>query len=151
MIHEIFGLTDWIRSVTDQLAEAGYVAIAPNLLSGVAPGGGGTAEPGSPEALRKAMAGLPRNQIVADLRAVIRHVSRLPACNGRVAVAGFCWGGSQAFQLATCAAEPRAYFVFYGAGPDREEDLARIPAPLYGFYAGNDVRVDAPSGPPPMP
>ncbi|MGA4578443.1 dienelactone hydrolase family protein [Limisphaera sp. VF-2] len=146
VIHEIFGLSDWIRSVTDQLAEAGYVATAPDLLSGAAPGGGGTSELGSPEAVRKAIAGLPQDQIVADLRAVIRYVSRLPACNGRVAVAGFCWGGSQAFRLATLAQEPRAYFVFYGAGPDREEDLARIQAPVYGFYAGNDARVNATLG-----
>src|SRR6266704_3051769 len=46
VIHEIFGLTDWVRGVTDQLAEAGYIAIAPDLLSGAAPGGGGTAELG---------------------------------------------------------------------------------------------------------
>ena len=58
VIHEIFGLSDWVRSVTDQLAEAGYIAIAPDLLSGSAPGGGGTAELGGQDAVRKARAGL---------------------------------------------------------------------------------------------
>lgn len=143
LIHEIFGLTDWVRSVADQLAEAGYIAIAPDLLSGSAPGGGGTAELGGGDAVRKAIAALPPDQITADLRAVVDHVAKLPACNGKVAVAGFCWGGSQAFRFATSAREPKAFFVFYGSGPEAEADLARIQAPVYGFYGGNDARVNA--------
>src|SRR5437867_12221280 len=80
VIHEIFGLTDWVRSVTDQLAEAGYIAIAPDLLSGMAPGGGGTSELGSGDAVRKAISSLPPDQITADLNAVVDYVSKLPAC-----------------------------------------------------------------------
>lgn len=143
LIHEIFGLTDWVRGVADQLAEAGYIAIAPDLLSGAAPGGGGTAELGGGDAVRKAIADLPPDQITADLRAVVDHVAKLPACNGKVAVAGFCWGGSQAFRFATNAREPKAIFVFYGSGPEAEAELARIQAPVYGFYGGNDARVNA--------
>src|SRR5467141_2677502 len=93
VIHEIFGLSDWVRGVTDQLAEAGYIAIAPDLLSGTAPGGGGTAELGSGDAVRKAISSLPADQITKDLNAVMDYVTKLPACNGKVAVAGFCWGG----------------------------------------------------------
>src|SRR5256885_6813901 len=85
VIHEIFGLTDWVRGVTDQLAEAGYIAIAPDLLSGAAPGGGGTAELGSGDAVRKAISSLPPDQTTADLSAVAGYVSKLPACNGKVA------------------------------------------------------------------
>src|SRR3954452_5026981 len=81
IIHEIFGLTDWVRGVTDQLAEAGYIAIAPDLLSGTAPGGGGTAELGGGDAVRKAISSLPPDQITADLNAVTEHVVNLPACN----------------------------------------------------------------------
>jgi carboxymethylenebutenolidase len=143
LIHEIFGLTDWVRSVADQLAEAGYIAIAPDLLSGAAPGGGGTAELGGGDAVRKAIAALPADQITADLRAVMEYVAGLPACNGKVAVAGFCWGGSQTFRFATHAREPRAFFVFYGSGPESETELARVQAPVYGFYGGNDARVNA--------
>ncbi len=143
VIHEIFGLSDWARGVTDQLAEAGYIAIAPDLLSGTAPGGGGTAELGSGDAVRKAISSLPPDQIAKDLNAVMDYVSKLPACNGKVAVAGFCWGGGQAFRFATNNKNIKAAFVFYGTGPDREEDIARITAPVYGFYAGNDARVDA--------
>src|SRR5574341_209591 len=82
VIHEIFGLTDWVRSVADQLAEAGYIAIAPDLLSGKAPGGGGTAELGSGDAVRKAISSLPPDQITADLNAAMAYVAKLPASNG---------------------------------------------------------------------
>src|ERR1041385_6176466 len=81
VIHEIFGLTDWVRGITDQLAEAGYIAIAPDLLSGTATGCGGTAEFGSGDAVRKMIRTLPPQQITEDLNAVTKYVSELPACN----------------------------------------------------------------------
>src|SRR5499427_833196 len=143
VIHEIFGLSDWVRGVTDQLAEAGYIAIAPDLLSGAAPGGGGTAELGGGDAVRKAISSLPPDQITADLNAVADYVGKLPACNGTIVVGGFCWGGAQTFRYATNNKNLKAAFVFYGTGPDKEEDVARINCPVYGFYAGNDARVDA--------
>jgi carboxymethylenebutenolidase len=143
VIHEIFGLTDWVRGVADQLAEAGYIAITPDLLSGAAKDGGGTAELGGGDAVRKAISSLPPDQITADLNAVAGYVSKLPACNGRVVVAGFCWGGSQTFRYATNNKEIKAAFAFYGTGPDKEEDIGRIQCPVYGFYGGNDARVNA--------
>jgi carboxymethylenebutenolidase len=143
VIHEIFGLTDWVRGVADQLAEAGYIAIAPDLLSGAAPGGGGTSDLGSGDAVRKAISSLPPEQITADLNAVADYVTRLPACNGKLAVAGFCWGGSQTFRFATNNKDVKAAFVFYGTGPEQDNDMVRIQAPVYGFYGGNDARVDA--------
>jgi carboxymethylenebutenolidase len=143
LIHEIFGLTDWVREVADRLAEAGYIAIAPDLLSGTAPGGGGTAELGSGDSVRKAIASLPPEQITADLNAVANYVAQLPASNGKQAVAGFCWGGSQTFRFATNDKRLQAAFVFYGTAPDAQLDLVRIPCPVYGFYAGNDARVTA--------
>jgi carboxymethylenebutenolidase len=143
IIHEIFGHTDWVREVADRLAEAGYIAIAPDLLSGAAPGGGGTAELGGGDAVRKAISSLPPEQITADLNAVADYVTKLPACNGKLAVAGFCWGGSQTFRFATNDKRLKAAFVFYGTAPETEQALARIPCPVYGFYAGNDARVTA--------
>lgn len=143
VIHEIFGLTDWVRGVTDQLAEAGYIAIAPDLLSGSAPGGGGTAELGSGDAVRKAISSLPADQITADLKAVTDYVAKLPSCNGKVAVGGFCWGGTQTFRFATNNKDIKAGFAFYGSGPEQESDLSRIACPVYGFYGGNDNRVNA--------
>lgn len=143
VIHEIFGLTDWVRGVADQLAEAGYIAIAPDLLSGMAPGGGGTPEIGSGDAVRKAIQGLPPEQVTADLKAVADHVAKLPAANGKVAVGGFCWGGTQAFRFATNDQDIKAAFVFYGSGPESEDDIKRITSPVYGFYGENDARVNA--------
>jgi carboxymethylenebutenolidase len=143
LIHEIFGLTDWVRDVADRLAEAGYIAIAPDLLTGTAPGGGGTAELGSGDTVRKAIASLPSEQITADLNATANYVAQLPAANGKLAVAGFCWGGSQTFRFATNDKRLKAAFVFYGTAPETEPDLARIACPVYGFYAGNDARVTA--------
>lgn len=143
LIHEIFGLSDWVRSVADQLAEAGYIALAPDFLSGMAPGGGGTAEFPERDAVTKAVSSLPPDQVTSDLNAAISYVSKLPACNGKVVVAGFCWGGSQAFRAATNNQSIKASFVFYGTGPDNEEDIARIQCPVYGFYGGNDARVNA--------
>src|SRR5438445_7445713 len=143
VIHEIFGLSDWVRGVTDQLAESGYIAIAPDLLSGIAPGGGGTVELGSGDAIRKAISSLPADQVTADLNAVVDYVASLPACNGKVAVGGFCWGGGQTFRLATNNKNIKAAFAFYGTGPEKAEDIARINCPVYGFYGGNDNRVNA--------
>lgn len=141
VIHEIFGLTDWVRGVADQLAEAGYIAIVPDLLSEMGPGRGGTAELGSGDAVRKAISSLSPPQITGDLNAVKHYVSTLPAANGKVAVGGFCWGGSEAFRYGTNSKDIKAAFVFYGAGPSRAEDLERINCPVYGFYGGNDARV----------
>jgi carboxymethylenebutenolidase len=143
VVHEIFGLTDWVRGVTDQLAEAGYIAIAPDLLSGAAPGGGGTAELGGSDAATKAIRSLPPAQVTADLNAAADYVKKLPACNGKLVVGGFCWGGAQTFRFATNNKELKAAFVFYGTGPEDAADVARIPCPVYGFYGENDNRVDS--------
>jgi carboxymethylenebutenolidase len=143
VIHEIFGLTDWVRGVADQLAEAGYIAITPDLLSGMGPNGGGTSELGGADGVRKAISSLPADQVTADLNAAVAHVAKLPACNGKVVVAGFCWGGGQAFRFATNNRDVKAAFVFYGTGPEQEEAIARIHCPVYGFYGGNDARVNA--------
>jgi carboxymethylenebutenolidase len=143
VIHEIFGLSDWARSVTDELAEAGYIAIAPDLLSGSAPGGGGTAEMGGRDSVTRAVSSLPADRVTGDLQAVTDYVAKLPSCNGKVAVAGFCWGGGQAFRFATNRKDIKAAFSFYGPMPDKEADLERINCPVYGFYGGNDNRINA--------
>jgi carboxymethylenebutenolidase len=151
VIHEIFGMSDWVQALTDELAEAGYIAIAPDLLSGMAPNGGGTEELAASNGVGAAIAKLPPDQITADLNAVADYVSKLPAANGKVAVGGFCWGGSQSFRFATNRPGLKAAFVFYGSAPttpppDSKTDktaLEKIKAPVYGFYAGNDARIGA--------
>ena len=153
--HEIFGMSDWVQQITDELAEAGYIAIAPDLLSGMGPNGGGTevlAATGN-NAVGQAIRGLPPDQIAGDLNAVADYVSKLPAANGKVAVGGFCWGGSTTFFFATRRPSLKAAFVFYGSAPSNnaqgqpytvdKDAVGKIGAPVYGFYAENDMRIDA--------
>jgi carboxymethylenebutenolidase len=132
-----------VKLTADELAEAGYIAIAPDLLSGMGAGGGGTEKFASGDAVRQAIVTLPPDQVTADLNAAADYVAKLPACNGKVAVCGFCWGGGQAFRYATNNPNIKASFVFYGTGPDNSADIERIKVPVHGFYGGNDARVNA--------
>jgi carboxymethylenebutenolidase len=143
VIHEIFGLADWPKLLADELAEAGYIAIAPDLLSGMGSGGGGTETFQGRDAVTRAVVGLPSEQVTTDLNAAAQYVAKLPACNGKVAVCGFCWGGGQAFTYATNNPEIKAAFVFYGPGPTDPAAVQRIKAPVYGFYGANDNRINA--------
>jgi carboxymethylenebutenolidase len=141
IIHEIFGLSDWAQALADEVAAAGYIAVAPDLLSGMAANGGRTKDFNVDSAI-EAIGKLPPDQITADLNAAADYGLKLPASSGKLFVAGFCWGGSQTFRFATNRADLSAAFVFYGSSPAKE-DMARIKAPVYGFYAGNDSRIDA--------
>jgi carboxymethylenebutenolidase len=140
VIHEIFGLTDWARGVADDLAARGYVAIAPDLLSGFGPKGGRSSDFPTVEATREAVSKLDPAVVTADLNAVADHVKKLPAADGTFSVAGFCWGGTQSFRFAGERKDLRAAYVFYGSGP---QDVSGISAPVYGFYAENDARIGA--------
>ena len=141
LIHEIYGLTDWACEMADELAAEGYIVIAPDLLSGSATNGGGTEELiKSGGNVGRAIMALPPAQIAADLSAAVNYVTNIPAANGKVVVAGFCWGGGQSFQFAANNKDVKAAFVFYGT-PPATADMAKIACPVYGFYAGNDARV----------
>lgn len=141
MIHEIFGHTDWVQEMADELAGNGYIVVAPDLLSGMGASGQGSKSFDQSGAI-KAVSQLPPDQITADLNAVADYSQRLPASNGKLFVIGFCWGGGQSFRFATNRPDLAAAFVFYGPPPDKDA-MARIKAPVYGFYAGNDARIDA--------
>lgn len=143
VIHENRGLTDWVRGVADQLAEAGYIALAPDLLSGTGPQGGRTSDFPSSDAAREGIYKLTPAQVMSDLDAVADYAAKLPASNGKVAAGGFCWGGGQTFRFATHRKDLKAAFVFYGSFDHSKEDLARVGAPVYGFYGGADARVNA--------
>ncbi len=143
LIHENRGLTDWVREVADRLAEEGYIAVAPDFLSGMAPGGGGTREFASEDAARQAIGRLPADQVRGDLRAAVEEARRIPAASGDLSVAGFCWGGARAWEAANAIDGLRRVFVFYGTGPDEASEVAGIDAPVFGFYGGDDARVNA--------
>ena len=141
VIHEIFGLSDWAQELADEVAAAGYIAVAPDLLSGTGPNGGRTKDFGA-DGVREAIGKLPPDQVTADLNAAADYGLKLPASNGKLFVAGFCWGGGQTFRFATNRADLSGAFVFYGPPPAKDA-LASIKAPVYGFYGGNDSRINA--------
>jgi carboxymethylenebutenolidase len=140
LIHEIFGLTDWAKEMADEIAAQGYIVIAPDLLTGLGPGGGDSSSFTGQDAVMKAVSGLDPDQVNADLDAAADYGKHLPAADGRIAVVGFCWGGTKSFAFAAHRKDLAAAFVFYGSGPS---DVSTITAPVYGFYAGNDERIDA--------
>jgi carboxymethylenebutenolidase len=135
VVHEIFGLTDWVRGVCDQLAENGVIAIAPDLLSG-------QTYP-DVDGARKAISALKDEQVQGDLNATSEYASKIPASNGTLAVCGFCWGGGWAFSYANLNPALKAAYSFYGPTPDDASKVANISGPVYGFYGENDERIDA--------
>jgi carboxymethylenebutenolidase len=141
VIHEIFGMTDWVQELSDELAAAGYIALAPDLLSGMGPNGGRSTSFTEGKVV-EAVSHLDPNQITADLQAVADYALKIPSSNGKLFVAGFCWGGGQSFRFATNRPDLTAAFVFYGPPPPKE-DMERIKAPVFGFFAGNDQRIGA--------
>lgn len=143
VIHEIYGLSDWVRSVADQLAADGYIAIAPDLLTGKGPGGGGTEAFASRDDVVAGVRGLTPDEAVARLDAVRGYAIKLPAANGKTATVGYCWGGSTSFLYATRQPALNAAAVFYGTSPSDAAALGAIKAPVIGFYGGNDARVNA--------
>ena len=173
MIHEIFGLSDWAREMADELAGAGYIVVAPDLLSGFGPIAGapampagapmdhdhmqmgagsgaafGPATPGGSSAfpdqgsMTKAVSSLDAGIVTADLDAASDYGKKLPAANGKLFVAGFCWGGGKTFLFATHRKDLSGAMVFYGPPPPADT-MKSITAPVYGFYAGNDARITA--------
>jgi carboxymethylenebutenolidase len=142
VIHEIFGLSEWAEELADELAAAGYIAVAPDLLSGKGPNGGRTNAFANQDKVIEAIRGLNPDEITADLNAAADYGLKLPSANGKLFVTGYCWGGGQSFRFATNRADLSAAFVFYGSPPEKEA-MARIKAPVYGFYAENDERIDA--------
>lgn len=140
VIHEIYGMTDWIRAVTDQLAAEGFLAIAPDLLSGKGSDGGGS-ETFSKDSARSAIRQLDPDEVVRRLNAVGNYARKLSSSTNQTGVMGFCWGGRTAFLYATRQPKLDAAVVFYGTAPDDEQALADIRAPVLGLYGGDDARV----------
>jgi carboxymethylenebutenolidase len=143
VIHENRGLTDWVRSFTDQLAAKGFIAIAPDLLSHFKPGIKTTADFNNSDEARNAIYELTPDQVQNDLNAVQKYAAGIPSGNGKTVVAGFCWGGSQSFRMATYNNEIEAALVFYGSAPENQREYEQIDAPVYGFYGGNDQRINS--------
>lgn len=145
VIHEIFGLTDWVRAVADQLAAEGFIAVAPDLLSGKGPGGGGT-ESFAADDVRSAIRALSDDEVARRLDAVRDYALALPSSGDASACIGFCWGGSTSFAYATAQPGLAAAVVYYGTPPANREALGAIACPVLGLYGGDDARVTSTVG-----
>ncbi len=137
VIHEIFGLSDWIRGVADQLAQEGFIAIAPDLISGKGPGGGGTDAVGSRDDVVKLVTSLSPAEVRSRLDATRQYATKLPAATANAGTVGFCWGGGVSFAYAT-ESLVKASVVYYGTPPSA---IADVKAPVLGLYGGDDARV----------
>ncbi len=142
LIHENKGLNDWARSMADQVAEAGYVAVAPDLLSDFSDTHKRTSDFASDDEATKAISQLKPENVTADLQVVADWAKTLPGSNGTLASAGFCWGGAKSFEFATKRDDLALAMVFYGTGPTDASAYQSIKAPVAGFYGGNDARVN---------
>lgn len=141
VIHEIFGLTDWARGVADALAAQGFIALAPDMLSGLGPGGGGTASLG--DQVRDKIRGLTPEQVAARVEAARGYALKLPAGNGKIGAVGFCWGGAASFNYAVAQPALDAAVVYYGTSPADAAAYAKIGAPVLGHYGSDDARVNS--------
>jgi carboxymethylenebutenolidase len=142
VIHEVYGLSDWLRGVADQLAQEGFIAVAPDLISGLGPNGGGTDSVPGRDDVVKLVRSLTPDDANARLDAVREWAVKLPASNGKSATIGFCWGGARSFAYAAHQPAVSGAVVYYGTSPEAGE-LAKVGAPVLGHYGGDDARVNA--------
>ena len=142
VIHEIDGLTDWVRAVGDHLAANGFIAVMPDLLSGLGPGDEGLESPRSREDVVELIGGLSADEVNRRLDAVRIFALQVPAANGGIATMGFGWGGGHSFGYAAHQPAVDAAIVFYGPSP-KPEALERIEARVLGLYGGDDAEVNA--------
>ena len=142
VISEIFGLTDWIRGVADQLAKEGFIAVAPDFLSGMGPNHGGSQELGEQGSTQPTMAMKDEDKlrILNDVRA---YTTTIPSANGKLATIGFCWGGGTSFLYALNQPALNAAVSYYGPMPSDPAAYANAKVPILGLYGGNDSRVNA--------
>ncbi|HUG42057.1 MAG TPA: dienelactone hydrolase family protein [Longimicrobiales bacterium] len=141
VVHEIYGLTHWVRAVADQLAAEGFIAVAPDLLTmrNVPRTPGGEPERDPAVAAVRALDG---DGVHAQIRAVAEHVMAMPAARAVYGIVGYCWGGSTSFAHATRYADLGGAVVYYGGAPEADA-LARVRTPVLGLYGGDDARVNA--------
>jgi carboxymethylenebutenolidase len=142
VIHEIFGLSDWIRGVADQLAKDGFIAIAPDFLSGMGPNKGGSQELGS-QGSTQAIRNVTDEDKVRILNDVREYALKIPAANGKTATVGFCWGGAASSLFALRQPGLNAAVAYYGGMPADAAAFAGAKTPILGLYAANDTRVNA--------
>lgn len=140
------GMDDWQRALADQLAVQGFIAIAPDLHSGLGPNGGNYDSFSGTDQVMRATARVNPDEQQARYRAAMEWGKKLPRWNGKIATIGFCMGGGNSFRFAVENPEVAAAVVYYGATP-KKETLSKIKAPVLAFYGEDDARVTAAAEP----
>jgi len=140
VLHGASGISDWIRSVADQLAKEGFIALALDLSSGLGPNGGNFDSFRFMDDRMRATQKLARDDVMGRIKAVRDFAAKMPRSNGRTGSIGFCGGGTNSFTLATDVAVHNASVVYYG-GPPPAASLANAAAPVLGFYGEDDARI----------
>lgn len=140
VVHEIYGLTPWVRVVADQFAAEGYVAIAPDLLTMKNLPNSTDSVPG--DLATAAIRTLDKADVQRYIDVAARYAMALPSAQPKYGVIGFCWGGNISFEHAVHSPTLGASVVYYGPNP-AAETLASVKAPVLGLYGGTDARVGA--------
>jgi carboxymethylenebutenolidase len=139
VLHEIFGVTDYIKQRARDLAQLGYVALVPQLYWRL--GSDITLPENTPEGLQQAfgfMQRLDQGQAVDDAAAALDHLRTMPASGGKAGVLGFCMGGRLAYQVAA-AADPDVLVSYYGSGiASQLQNADRVTAPTIFHFGGDD-------------
>lgn len=137
LIHEWWGLNDWVKKQADRFAEMGYVAIAPDLYRGEVAS--------DAEHAHELMRGLPDERAVADMKAAFEFLAKHDAVKGKpIGIIGWCMGGGLALKLAI--AEPRlaCTVICYGRPVTEVEQLRKIKGPILGIWGETDRGIDVP-------
>jgi carboxymethylenebutenolidase len=130
VIHEWWGLNDWVKEQTVKIAEQGYVVLAVDLYRGK------TAT--DPNEAHELMRGLPQDRAVRDMQAAFDYLAARKDVNGRIGSVGWCMGGGYSLQLAIHQPRLSACVVNYGALPTDPNDIQQIGAPVLGNFGGQD-------------
>ena len=138
VIHENRGLVDHIQDVARRLAKAGYVAIAPDLLSRQ----GGTASFPSASAATEGIRKLDDETSTKDFDGAVNYLkAQTFVQTNKIGLTGFCWGGGNVLLFATRNKDIAASVVFYGRNPKNIDDIQNIAGPMLGLYGGEDKGI----------
>lgn len=140
VVHEIYGLSPWVRAVADQLAADGFIAIAPDLLTSKNLPNPTDSVPA--DLATAAIRTLDPADVHRQISATAEYAMALPSAVRRYGIVGYCWGGGVSFEHAVRSPTLGAAVVYYGVSPG-SASLSSVKAPVLGLYGGKDARVGA--------
>jgi len=141
MMHHAPGMDDWSESIADQLSREGFIAVLPDLLSGMGPNGGNYDSFPSPDEALKVGIKVMAEESMRRYKAAWEYAMKLPEASGKSASIGFCSGGGNSFRFAGEVPQEDAAVVFYGAPIPDESVMAKVKAPVIAFAGTDDIRV----------